>query len=388
MERSTSLGLGLTLTMIIFPYAISSASFLIPSCYRISSVMFKDKKTVSICMSMMVQSILFHSINPVQTAAYRLIIPFLGLSWFLALLQVLFPVLPMMSVIVIMDRILSILNLFQMPGSMLGFGLPFFIAVCLLLRRKQYSSKLILSAFLLFQAIGMFHPFAEVTLINVQQGDSILVRLPLNSENYLIDTGKPSQWNALSTMLDAKGIRKLNTLFITHADQDHSGNMQNVIDQYHPEHIVTDHQQMTQNGKLQFLDLNEINDDDENRSSLVHYFSLNGLSYLCMADADSQSERKMIEQYGNLQCEILKLSHHGSKTGSCEEFLDTVKPKIGLISSGPYRIYHHPSPETIQSLLKRHIPYLDTKEQGDISIICFPGLNLLITSSGTISILN
>ncbi|NCB34332.1 MAG: MBL fold metallo-hydrolase [Erysipelotrichia bacterium] len=234
----------------------------------------------------------------------------------------------------------------------------------------------------------MFHPFAEVTIINVQQGDSILIRLPLNRENYLIDTGKPSQWNSVQTLLDAKGIKHLNALFITHSDNDHSGNMQNVINYYHPEYTITRHRDSFQNGKISFLDLNSIEDEDENRSSLVTYFSLNGLKFLCMGDSDSFSEKKITEKYGNLECDILKLSHHGSKTGSSEEFLDIVRPKIGLISSGPFNIYRHPSPEVIQRLLKRHIPFLDTKDDGDISIFCFFRWNLMITSTGKISLLN
>ena len=97
----------------------------------------------------------------------------------------------------------------------------------------------------------------------------------------------------------------------------------------------------------------------------------------------------MIRNYTNLHCDVLKLSHHGSDTGSCDDFLDQVQPRLGIISSGPYSIYHHPSPDTIQRLLKRHIPYLDTKVEGDITILCLPfHLNLLITSRGTISFLS
>jgi beta-lactamase superfamily II metal-dependent hydrolase len=51
-------------------------------------------------------------------------------------------------------------------------------------------------------------------------------------------------------------------------------------------------------------------------------------------------------------------------------------------------MYHHPSPETIQRLLKRHIPYLDTKEEGDIRILYIGPFRILQTSSGRIGLLH
>jgi beta-lactamase superfamily II metal-dependent hydrolase len=56
------------------------------------------------------------------------------------------------------------------------------------------------------------------------------------------------------------------------------------------------------------------------------------------------------------------------------------------VSSGAYSIYHHPSPETVQRMLKRHIPYLDTKTAGDISIVMIGPLRVLIASDGTIAL--
>ena len=163
--------------------------------------------------------------------------------------------------------------------------------------------------------------------------------------------------------------------------------MDAVIAQYHPEQIITSYQEKIQSHHLFFEDINTIQNSDENESSIVLAFQMNQLKYLFMGDADRITEEKIAEIYDGLKCDVLKLSHHGSKTGSCGLFLDTVQPKLGLISSGAYSIYHHPSPETIQALLKRHIPYLDTKESGDISILALPGLNLLITSAGNLGII-
>ncbi|MBR2810870.1 MAG: competence protein ComEC, partial [Solobacterium sp.] len=85
---------------------------------------------------------------------------------------------------------------------------------------------------------------------------------------------------------------------------------------------------------------------------------------------------------------ILKASHHGSKTGSCERFLNVMKPVLTIISCGAYSIYHHPSPETLQRLRERHIPWLTTREEGNISVLWLPGFNLLITASGKLAIID
>ena len=234
--------------------------------------------------------------------------------------------------------------------------------------------------FLLFQLFGLFHPLAEITFINVGQGDAILVRAPFRTADILVDTGKPSQWNALNGFLEGKGIRRLNTMVITHADKDHSGNMDTVKKEYRPKQVITEHQPEIHAGMYTFYDLNEIRNEDENESSIVLFFRMNGKKILLMGDSTVHTEDTLVRSGIDLQADFLKLSHHGSHTGSGDLFLDTVQPKLAIVSSGAYEIYHHPSPETIERLNKRHIPYLDTKEEGDISVFCLPGCCLLLTS--------
>lgn len=219
------------------------------------------------------------------------------------------------------------------------------------------------------------------------QGDSILIRAPFNQDNILIDTGKPSAYTSLTNLLDAKGIHTIHTFIITHADDDHSGNKETILEDYDVKQCITSHQDLIQSNKFQLIDLNEIESDDENESSIVNVFNLNGKQVCLMADATTGSEKDILDHYQSLKCDILKLGHHGSKTSSSDKFLDQVQPKLALISAGSYSIYHHPSEETIQKLLKRHIPYFNTKEEGDITILCFSHFNLFITSSFHIGLL-
>lgn len=374
-------GIVMSIVMLLYPSSLLSASFLIPAIYRYAFLFENHSSKAAFYLILIVQNLLFHCINPVKNLAYRFLQKIYGLIWFCSLFVLLMPIFRISVFTQCMDEITAFLARFDLHGSMLGFGCIFYILFCInRIRSRTFLSEAIILLFV-FQIFGLFHPFAEISVINVGQGDSILLRGPFNSTNILIDTGKPSAWNALQTFLDAKGIDHLDGLIITHEDDDHSGNRENVIEYYHPQTVIDEHIDSYQLGIYQLFDINKISNEDENQSSIVNVLQMNQMQVCLMADADEKSESEIIEEYSQLHCDILKAGHHGSKTSSSNFFLDTVQPKLALISSGAYSIYHHPSPDTIQKLLKRHIPYFDTKTSGDITILCFPFGNVLFTSA-------
>jgi beta-lactamase superfamily II metal-dependent hydrolase len=388
LPRSMRLGLQLSIILVLYPYAVLNAGFLMAAGYRLCGCFSREPEHDARLFSMMMQSCLFNAVNPIQVCLYRFLLPLMGVLHLTALAAVFFPWIPVEQVLLLTDQMLSCLNWFVLPGTMLGFGLPFFAALCISYvrcRRVRCRGR-ILVLFLIFQMLGWFHPLAEITFLNVGQGDSILIRAPFNRENILIDTGRPSQQQTLRNLLQAKGIRRLKTFITTHADSDHDGSREMIQEVYRPEFYSHAHHPPL--GKqIQLTDINAIANENENQSSVVDVFHMNGLNVLCMGDADRITEEQISEKYSRLSCDILKLSHHGSKTGSCARFLDTVQPRLAVISCGDYSIYHHPSAETIQRLLERHIPYLSTHDDGDISIFCLPGWNLLLTSTGKIAII-
>lgn len=284
------------------------------------------------------------------------------------------------------DRVLAVLRHADLACSIRGAGLPFFLLLCGTFRKKHLWRRRCVMLYL-FLFAGLFHPFPEVSFINVGQGDSILLRRPLNLGNILIDTGKPEAWSHLDGFLQAKGIRKLECLMITHPDLDHNGNQEILTEQYHPSEVITRHFDLRQYGSFAFRDLSTIESEDKNQSSLFLYADALGMSFIIAGDADQYAEREVIRNYPGLHADVLKVSHHGSSTSSADVFLDTVRPSLAVISCGAYSIYHHPSPETVQKLLKRHIPYFVTRTGGDISIVMIGPLRVLITAAGEISLL-
>lgn len=377
----------LILVLLLYPGSLLSLSFLIPACYRLSFLIEKNRKKTIFFVILCLQSIFLHHMNLVEMLLYPINLLSMGILWEIGIFVMFLPWLPFVQFCDAMNALNSWVTIFTVYGSLLGLGLPIFCLLCSCFSSRKHVIEIYIAILFLFQWFGLFHPFAEVTAINVGQGDSILIREPFSQSNVLIDTGKPSQWNAVNDFLHSKGITTLDTLIVTHSDDDHAGNMDAVIAQYHPKQVITSYQEKVISHQMVFYDINSIQNEDENESSIVLTAQINGLRYLFMADADRETEETIARKYDFLQCDVLKLSHHGSNTGSCTDFLDMARPQLGLISSGAYQMYHHPSPETIQQLLKRHIPYFDTKETGDITIIAFPGMNLLITSDGKLGII-
>ena len=386
-KLSSSEKLGITLCIILLVYRTEclSTGFVIAALYRLTMRLFPKDRYMRRTVMLGVQSLCFHSMDIVRMVLYPVTLRISGIFWLAGIFQLFFPFLPMHELAGSLDLYESILKLVSLPGTLWGSGLPMFLILCSYIPRP-WASWGYLALLLLFQFFGLFHPCAELTCINVGQGDAILLRQPFSSCDCLIDTGKPEQEDALHAYLQAKGIRRLQSLFITHEDSDHSGNRKFVEDTYHPAFVYDSHFDTVRCGKLQIIDLNTIEDEDANRSCLVLYTSVGGKKILLMGDADQYAEEKIIYDYGALKCDILKAGHHGSKTSSGDLFLDHVHPEIALISSGAYAIYHHPSPETVQSFLKRHIPYFDTKTEGDISVFFLFGHAVLLCSSGTFAI--
>ena len=386
LSRAEKCGIGLSAIVILYPDQILTVSFLMPAVFRFASSR-SCGRIRTMTASMLLSSIFFQKCEPVRMVLFSALRTACGFLWYFSLLLIILPHPDFSIFFQCIETILSFTRFPSLYGSALGFGLPCFLVSAWINDQKEHGDLRVLVLFLGFLCTGMFHPLAEVSWINVGQGDSILIREPFNRNNILIDTGKPSKYSAVETFLHGKGISSLSLMVITHADSDHSGNADIIEQEFHVPEVIRTHQDVIASGKLRFYDLNDLITDDENRNSIVLWFKLNGLRYLLTGDADQTAEERIIRRYPSLDCDVLKLSHHGSKTGSCDLFLDTVKPDLAVISSGAWSIYHHPSAETLERLAKRHIPYLDTKWEGDITILCLPYFNFLITSSGKIAIM-
>ncbi len=99
---------------------------------------------------------------------------------------------------------------------------------------------------------------------------------------------------------------------------------------------------------------------------LARYFNN---SAIFPGDITSSVEKKIAKQGIDIQSQVLKVAHHGSKFSTSKYFLLAVKPKIAVISVGRNNPYGHPSKQVLQRLSNFGIRTLRTDKNGDIELL-------------------
>lgn len=84
-------------------------------------------------------------------------------------------------------------------------------------------------------------------------------------------------------------------------------------------------------------------------------------------DLDQEGEERVIKKFPQLEIDVLKVGHHGSKTSSSEMFLQQVKPRIAFISAGEKNRFGHPHQEVLERLNKLNTQIFRTDLQGAIT---------------------
>jgi competence protein ComEC len=84
-------------------------------------------------------------------------------------------------------------------------------------------------------------------------------------------------------------------------------------------------------------------------------------------DAPQEIENYLVETYGSqLDSDVLKLGHHGSKTSTSDAWLDTVSPRFAVVSAGIDNRYGHPHQDVMQRVFARNIQTSHTGTDGTV----------------------
>lgn len=267
--------------------------------------------------------------------------------------------------------------------------------ILLLLFFESYK-KIFLLCLIFLLAIVKIAPYFDssynVYFLDVGQGDSIVIKK--GGECVLIDTGgkvgfKTDKWKEKKEyyytdntvkFLHSIGISSINTVILTHGDQDHAKEITHLLEKIKVRSVIINKGELNYleskvppslitknyrgNLNLELLDT-DVTYDNENNNSIITLLNAYNYKVLFMGDAGAKTEKDLLKKY-KLKIDLIKLGHHGSKTSSSYEFLKNINVHDSIISSGRNNRYNHPNIETIDTLKKLHIDYKNTQDKGTI----------------------
>lgn len=296
---------------------------------------------------------------------------------------------------------LSTYLVFTIVGSMQLWQLCLYYLLLLVsLSKNRLCFLFLFLEIVLIKIYPYFDSNGYVYFLDVGQGDAALIISPYRKDIILIDTGgkieyKKEEWekqvktssssDSLITFFKSIGITYINQTILSHGDMDHCGEFLHIAKEMRIENVTLNKgnynimeteilklnipNQYIYSKQIKITSLNTKVYNDENENSQVHLVQIYNTGILFMGDASKKVELDILEMYPNLQADMIKLGHHGSKTSSDETYLNTVKPKNVIISSGRNNRYNHPSKETLLILDELNIPYFNTQEKGTIKVI-------------------
>jgi competence protein ComEC len=238
-----------------------------------------------------------------------------------------------------------------------------------------------------------------VSFINVGQGDSILISTADHRE-ILIDAGPPLAAGALISYLNNRSISIIDALIVTHPDSDHLGGAADVLRDFTvlsvfhpgvakntsayssfihaaqaegcPVHTAADthpggYLNITASATIEVLNIDPTA-QDVNDASIVLEMRTPGKSFLFTGDIDSEVEGRLIANHSfNLDVDVLKVGHHGSRYSTSNAFLDATSRETAVICVG-VNTYGHPTNETLSRLSAHDVTVLRTDQMGTVDI--------------------
>jgi competence protein ComEC len=298
---------------------------------------------------------------------------------------------------------------------------------------KTVAAVLVLAA-LGFAAL-LFHGYTPdrwnreglVSVLDVGQGDAILIRTPDN-RHFLIDGGgtlrfrkQGEEWKErrdpyevgqklLVPLLKQRGVHALDGVVLTHEDMDHYGGLQAVVEQipvrsfwfngtYKPSESLHklfktvldkkiplikagEGKRLTLDKwtKLTFIYPEPAGEEKvtvakrQNDDTVVFLLQMYGSRFLFTGDMEKEAEAIVLDRLETVETvpgkmtpiDVLKVAHHGSKTSTTPEWLNYWKPKYAVISVGESNPYGHPDDGVIQRLAERGIGIRRTDLDGEV----------------------
>ena len=260
-------------------------------------------------------------------------------------------------------------------------------------------------------AVARFSPVLRVTLLDVGQGDAMVLQFP-DGQVMVVDAGRAMGDYDLGRMVVApylwdQGIHRIDYLVATHPQLDHIGGMGFLVEQFEigevwgngvpvdrafnqrfqsalsdkglTERIITHQDAPRRIGSCGVRFLNppfrsrgsaSAADDSRrvNNLSLVISVDCGTHQFLLTGDIEARAAEQLVARQGNLRSTVIKVPHHGSRYSLETDFLEAVSPQVALISAGSRNPYGHPTPEVISAYQALGTRVYRTDQDGAILI--------------------
>lgn len=269
-----------------------------------------------------------------------------------------------------------------------------------------FTAVLVLSAATVWSAVFHFeNDRLIVAFLDVGQGDAIFIEAP-NGNQVLVDGGpNKAVLKELSRVMPFYD-RSIDAVILTHSHLDHFGGLIEVLKGYKAGFVfwAGDESQAPEFGEFKkligeknvqeifarrgmrinldegvYLDIlsPEVAEKSSNphKNMVVGRLTYRKTCFLFMGDAERELEYKILND--DIDCEVLKVGHHGSKTSSSEAFLKAASPEIAVIQLGAKNRYGHPYPAILEALSASARKIFRTDTDGAI-IIESDGKNIFV----------
>lgn len=235
-----------------------------------------------------------------------------------------------------------------------------------------------------------------VKITDVGEADSILIYS--DGCSAVIDVGTENSVPDILDDLDSARIKDIDALIVTHLHTDHAGGLPEFAKRREIDNLIipelessaeaaqlvkTAKRTVTAKGGNVYTAVQGMNfeigeftvtvlayyDDmrDENNKSVIVMAEIDGIKFLFTGDAEAKTEKALIDEGLNIDCDVLKVAHHGSSSSSSQSFLKAATPKYAAISVGANNIYSHPTESVISALENCGAQILRTDTDGDIT---------------------
>lgn len=247
----------------------------------------------------------------------------------------------------------------------------------------------------------------QIYYFDVGQADSTLIIN--NGHSMLIDAGNNEDGEKLVTYIKEElNITTIDYVVGTHPHEDHIGGLDDIINNFNIKEVYLPEAMTTtktfedvldaiankelsitvptigETFKLGEADFEVIytgtGEKDLNEASIILRMIFGNKTYLFTGDTTEEVEETILNN--NIDIDVLKVAHHGSKYSSSEEFLNIATPEYAIISAGEGNSYGHPEPETLTRLKKHTNNIYITKDLGTI-LLTSDGKTITITTLNT-----